>query len=105
VDTTWNTGDIRLRREFTLDSSDWHNAQFQLHHDEDAEIYLNGVLAAQAASYSTNYFETNISAAALAVLKPGPNTMAVHCHQTEGGQFIDVGIIIVQPPTDPGAAK
>jgi hypothetical protein len=105
VDTTWSTGDIWLRRGFTMDSEDWHNAQFQLHHDEDAEIYLNGVLAAQAASFSTNYFETNINSAAMAALKPGLNTMAVHCHQTEGGQYIDVGIIIARRPAEPGAAK
>jgi hypothetical protein len=105
VDTTWSTGDIWLRRKFTLDAEDWRNAQFQLHHDEDAEIYLNGVLAAQAASYSTNYFETNINSAAIAALKPGLNTMAVHCHQTEGGQYIDVGIIILRPPPAPGAAQ
>ena len=70
--------------------------QFQLHHDEDVEIYLNGVLAAQAASFSTQYFVTNINSAASATLKPGLNRMAVHCHQTTGGQYIDVGIVIVK---------
>jgi len=44
-------------------------------------------------SFSTEYFETNIAPAALAALKPGLNRMAVHCHQTTGGQFIDVGIV------------
>jgi len=105
VETTWNTADIWLRREFTLTTEDLHNARFELHHDEDVEIYLNGVLAAQAPSFSTNYFETNINAAAMNVLKPGLNRMAVHCHQTGGGQYIDAGIVIRRDPPKTGATQ
>jgi hypothetical protein len=94
VGTVWNTDDIWLRREFTLGHEDLRGAQIQLHHDEDAEVYLNGILAAKAADFSTNYFLMDLGPKAAASLKPGVNTMAVHCHQTTGGQFIDVGIVI-----------
>ncbi len=94
VGTTWNTRDIWLRREFTLGHEDLRDAQLQINHDEDAEVYLNGVLATRVSSFSTNYVETGINTDAADTLKPGLNRMAVHCHQTTGGQFIDVGIII-----------
>ena len=96
VGTTWDTADIWLRREFTLGLEDLRDAQIQLHHDEDAEIYLNGMLATQGKNFSMNYYETNINAAAADTLKPGVNRMAVHCHQTGGGQFIDAGIVILR---------
>ncbi len=105
VGTVWNTADIWLRREFTLGLEDLRGAQIQWYHDEDAEIYLNGVLAAHVPGYSTNYVETNINPAAADTLKPGVNRMAVHCHQTEGGQFIDAGIVILRAPTTDAPAK
>ena len=104
VGTTWNTGDIWLRREFNVGHEDLHNAKIQLFHDEDAEIYFNGILAAQAPRYSANYYLMNINAPAAESLKPGLNIMAVHCHQTVGGQFIDVGIVVPQA-VKPAAAK
>ena len=62
-------------------------------HDEDVEIYVNGVLAARASGYTGDYETLPLSPAARATLKLGEtNTIAVHCHQTTGGQYVDVGI-------------
>jgi hypothetical protein len=70
--------------------------ELQLFHDEDAEIYLNGVLAVKLSGFITDYNDVAISKMARAALHPGRNIIAVHCHQTSGGQGIDVGIIIPQ---------
>jgi hypothetical protein len=100
VRTAWKSPDIWLRREFILNREDLRGVMLQVHHDEDSEIYLNGVLAAQAGGYSTNYYEMKIEAQAAATLKAGPNLLAVHCHQTSGGQYIDVGLVVPQVAND-----
>ncbi|HTU23118.1 MAG TPA: glycoside hydrolase family 2 TIM barrel-domain containing protein [Gemmataceae bacterium] len=91
VRTVWNTSDIWLRRTFDLPENSPKELHLLLHHDEDTEIYLNGILAAKVKGYVTDYEEVAIDPKALAMLKPGKNTIAVHCKQTGGGQYIDVG--------------
>ena len=91
--TEWKSDDIWLRREFTLDKLNFTNPMLRIFHDEDAEIYLNGILAAKVEGFTGNYVDVPLSKASVAALKTGVNTIAVHCHQTQGGQFIDVGIV------------
>jgi len=92
--TTWNTSDIWLRRTFTMPTETFNNLKFLLYHDEDVEVYVNGVLAYSAPSYITSYLVVNINPAALALLTPGATiNLAVHCHQTTGGQGVDVGLV------------
>jgi hypothetical protein len=100
VRTTWNTGDIWLRRTFTMPEAPGSNLQFYVYHDEDVEIYVNGVLAAAENGFTTGYVTLEMRPAAQAFLKPGAKiTLGVHCHQTEGGQGIDVGLANVIEPT------
>ncbi len=98
VKTVWNTPDIWARREFSLRASDLKQKsklQLFIFHDEDAEVYLNGVLAAKLGGYSTSYEPLSMSEAARATLKTGRNVLAVHVHQTQGGQYIDAGLATV----------
>jgi hypothetical protein len=95
VRTEWKTGEIWLRRTFTLGEVKAEELSFIAHHDEDVEIYLNGVPAAKAGGYTTAYEELPMTAEGKAALKKGENTIAVRCRQTGGGQYIDVGIALV----------
>jgi hypothetical protein len=96
VRTLWNSSDIWLRRDITLPDGNWSNLQFSVYHDEDVEIYVNGVLAASEGGFTTSYVPLDITPQARALLKPGAKiTLAVHCLQTVGGQNIDVGLVNV----------
>jgi hypothetical protein len=93
VRTEWKTSDIWIRRTIELPQGPLAGLYLRIHHDEDAEVYLNGVLAARVRGFVTDYLEVPIRAEARATLKPGKNRLAVHCKQTAGGQYIDVGLV------------
>jgi hypothetical protein len=97
VRTEWNSRDIWLRREFELDSAKLERPLLVIHHDEDAQVYINGVLAAELKGYVTGYTRVPISDKARAALREGKNTIAIHCRQTGGGQYIDAGLAEITP--------
>jgi len=94
VRTEWKTPDIWLRREFEV-SQPTNAARLlaRVHHDEDVEIYINGVLAAKAGGFTKAYGLLPLTPEAAAAIVAGKNVLAVHCHQTGGGQYIDVGLV------------
>ncbi len=104
VKTEWKTNDIWLRREFDLKAqgitlNSLHELALRIHHDEDTEVFLNGELIAKTTGYTTQYIAAPLDEAAHKLLKFGTNTLAVHCKQTGGGQYIDVGLVDVQEIT------
>ena len=101
VRTKWKTPDIWIRRTFELTTTTFTNLRLRIHHDEDAEVYINGVRAAARKDYTSDYVDVPVSKAAKAALKKGRNTFAVHCRQTGGGQYIDVGLVDVIPREKP----
>jgi len=93
VGTTWQgEGSIWIRRTFRLDKVDFRFAALSIHHDEDAEVYINGQKVAALSAYTTDYVNCECTEALRKALRAGENTLAVHCRQTLGGQFIDVGM-------------
>ena len=90
--TVWTSADLWLRREFELPPGKFTDLALLLHYDEDATVYINGVLAVKAGGHNAAYESFDITSEAQAALKPGKNVMAVHCHQTIGGQYLDLGI-------------
>jgi hypothetical protein len=92
VRTQWTSADIWIRRTITLPAVIPVKLDILLKHDEDAEVYINGVLAASASGYNDVYAPIPMNDEARALLKPGANVIAAHCRNTVGGQGIDIGI-------------
>ena len=81
-----------MRKSFELDKIPSRPALL-VHHDEGTEVFVNGQLVAELQGYSTQYEVVVLETPKADTLKAGTNIMAVHCHQTAGGQFIDVHLI------------
>jgi hypothetical protein len=96
VRTNWKTPEIWLRRTVELPSGSLEGLALSIHHDEDAEVYLNGVQVFAGRGYLTDYMTVPLDDKAVAAAKPGKNIIAVHCKQTGGGQYIDVGLLKVE---------
>jgi len=63
------------------------------------------VPAAKLTGFLTAYSIAPIEAKAAQALRKGANTLAVHCRQTSGGQYIDAGLVeLVEPSPEAAAA-
>jgi len=100
VGTRWDTEHIWIRRTFELGEIP-ANLRLLLHHDEDAQVYLNGIPALTTRGYLTSYEDYPIRPEALAALKKGKNVIAIHCINTSGGQHIDAGLVVVEEQEEP----
>lgn len=101
VRTHWNSPDIWIRRKMPvgdLSGIDRDKLVLTIHHDEDCQVYINGVLAASLSGWTTSYVHLPISTAAKnAIRSNSMNTIAIHCSQTAGGQYVDAGISLLSP--------
>jgi hypothetical protein len=97
VGTKWKTngpGDIWLRYRFDLPSSRKAGKLcLMLHHDEDVEIFVNGKLLIKEDGYLSDYKQIILDENQRKLFNfRGKNVIAVHCHQTGGGQYVDLGL-------------
>ena len=102
VRTEWNTDAIWLRRTFELENTDFTNLQLRIHHDEEAEITINGHEVSDDAAYRPEYIDRSIRLRRRGgpILKIGTNTLTIHYRQTGGGQYIDAGLANVIEQTE-----
>ena len=97
--TKWVTSDIWLRTTFRLGIIP-KTLRVTLKHDEDVEVYLNGKLVFQNTGLFSKYETHDVSQESADVLQTGKNVIAVHCRNTVGGQFIDLGLECFEEAVD-----
>ena len=92
IKTEWNSSDIWMRRVTELKEIPARPA-WLIHHDEDCSLYLNGVEVLNLNGYASKYQLIPLHEGAKSALVKGDNVLAVHCHQTGGGQYVDVHLV------------
>ena len=90
--TPWTTSDLWTRREFDF-RGPTDGLYLRIFHDEDAEVFLNGKPLVARKGYVTAYDDIPLDGRMRALLKPGRNVLAIHVHQTGGGQGLDAGFV------------
>jgi hypothetical protein len=93
VRTKWESPDIWIRRRISIPANTNGEWLLQVHHDEDTDVYLDGQLIASLKGFTTNYTTVPLDPIAARALTPGEHVLAVHTHQTGGGQYIDLGLV------------
>jgi len=92
--TPWETQDIWVRREFTIDSTFTEAPAYLIYsHDDNFELYLNGQkLVDTGYSAKRNVVLPLDNEMRKLLVKGGMNVIAAHCYNKSGGGVVDFGI-------------
>ena len=100
--TTWTGGDVWVRRTVRVaDPKTTGELRLLMQHDDDAEVYLNGVLLTRQAGYNNAYAFFPVSPAARQALHAGDNVLALHATSPHGGEYLDAGLYETLPTPTP----
>ncbi|WP_090107555.1 glutaminase family protein [Chitinophaga sp. CF118] len=91
--TQWLSREIWVRRTITLTDTNLDNLLLKINHDDNAEVYLNGELIYSYVGWLNHMQYFPVSEAARKKLKKGKNVLAMHCTNTQGGAWLDAGLV------------
>jgi hypothetical protein len=85
--------ELWYRRDFNLTNVDFEKPVLNIFHDDDVQVFINGVPAFDCAPCFTGEYEFKpISPAAVKALKKGKNTLAAYVKNGAGPGYIDIGL-------------
>ncbi|MBS1567155.1 MAG: DUF5127 domain-containing protein, partial [Bacteroidetes bacterium] len=88
----WTGQDIWIRRRFNINAVPEGRLMLKIFHDDGAEVFLNGKLINRARGANGDHEMFTLNDEAKSKLKTGENLLAIHCKNTGGGSWIDVGL-------------
>ena len=96
--TPWTKDDIWMRRTVSL-AQGFHSPAVVAYHDQDIDVYINGVFAAHVQGWTHSYDVVSCEVAALGTLHTGDNIIAMHVHHPgDGRHFADAGLVELDWP-------
>lgn len=90
--TIWASKDIWVRRKFTLNETNLNKLCLRVEHDDDVEVYLNGVNIYSSGG-ATHDLKTIPIKDFKNIIKSGENVLALHCVNTGGDSWLDAGLV------------
>ncbi|KGE13695.1 protein of unknown function DUF1793 [Sphingobacterium deserti] len=103
--TLWESDNIWVRREFSLDKVDKDKPLYlKLHHDDNVEVYLNGKLVFEKEGWNNRFEYFDISSKANGLLRTGKNVLAIYLKNTAGDRFLNFDLVNKLPSDKAGVA-
>ena len=99
--TTWTSPEIWLRRQFGgAPPPELKTFFLRWRNDDTVEVFINGQRLANRETWTSEYLFQDIDKMPPDLIKPGANTLAVHCRNIQGAGFIDVGLFATRASAD-----
>ena len=91
----WPTSDIWLRRHFTWKEAKVTHVTFDMIHDENVEIYLNGTRILEEAGSNDRWEPFEVPADTfMSAVREGDNVLAVKVHDSAAPRYFDCGLTV-----------
>ncbi|MDB5138068.1 MAG: hypothetical protein JWP37_4671 [Mucilaginibacter sp.] len=105
--TLWTSKNIWIRRTFNLDNINIDKLLLKLYHDDNVEVYLNGQKIFTNIGWTSDFELIPLKDDIKNKLKKGDNILAIHCANTAGAAWLDVGLLdeVKQKPNTTQLAK
>jgi hypothetical protein len=72
-----------------------------MEHDDDVEVFLNGMLLTRQTGFNSQYAFFTIPPTAKQALHAGDNVLALHAKSPQGGEYLDAGLYETVPAPAP----
>ena len=96
--TTWTGGDVWVRRTVRVaDPKTTGQLRLLMEHDDEVEVYLNGILLIKQPGFNSKYDFFDVPPAARQALHAGDNVLALHANSPQGGEYLDAGLYETLP--------